>query len=340
MRLLLIGFGVVGQSFAKLILERRQDLIKVHGLNPRIVAVVDKSGAAVASPELNLKEVLNAKRTEGTVAASKYGMKDTSAKDLISTLDIDVVIETTPTNIKTAQPGLSHIETALKLKRNVITTNKGPLALAMPELNELARYNNVALLFSGTVGGGTPILDFGKRCLASDRLVMIEGILNGTTNYILTSMEREGKSFDEALKEAQRLGYAEADPTLDIEGWDTACKTVIIANWLMGKEVTLRDISVEGITNVTKKDIEEAKKKGKSIKLIGRIAEKIDVRQRLIDQKDPLCISGTLNAVRFVSQYAGDEIIIGKGAGGMETASAILRDLLEVKQRMAQRWYD
>jgi homoserine dehydrogenase len=340
MRILLIGFGVVAQSFAKLILERRQDLIKIHGLNPRIIAIVDKTGAAVASPELSLTEVLNAKKTAGTVAASQYGIKDTSAKDLISTLDIDVVIETTPTNIKTAQPGLFHIETALKLKRNVITTNKGPLALALPELNGLARYNNVALLFSGTVGGGTPILDFGKRCLASDRLVMIEGILNGTTNYILTSMEKEGKSFDEALKEAQRLGYAEADPTLDVEGWDTACKTVIIANWLMGKEVTLRDISVEGITNVTKTDIEEAKKKGKSIKLLGKIAEKIDVRKRLIDQNDPLCISGTLNAVRFVSQYAGDEIIIGKGAGGMETASAILRDLLEVKQRMAQRWYD
>jgi homoserine dehydrogenase len=117
-----------------------------------------------------------------------------------------------------------------------------------------------------------------------------------------------------------------------------ACKTVIIANWLMGKEVTLRDVSVEGISNVTKRDIEEAKKKGKSIKLVGRVAEKIDVKPTLIDRNDPLCISGALNAVRFVSQYAGDEIIIGKGAGGMETASAILRDLLEVKQRLAQRW--
>lgn len=340
MRILLIGFGVVGQSFAKLLLERRHDLIKTHGLNPRVVAVVDKGGAAVASPELDLAEVLDAKRRGGTVAASRYGLGDASAIDLISTLDVDVVIETTPTNIKNAQPGLSHIETALKHKRNVITTNKGPLALALPELVELARYNNAALLFSGTVGGGTPILEFGKRCLASDRILMIEGILNGTTNYILTSMEKEGKSFDEALKEAQRLGYAEADPTLDVEGWDTACKTVIIANWLMGKEVTLRDVSVEGITNVIKRDIEEAKKKGMSIKLVGRIAEKIDVKPRLIDQNDPFCVFGTLNAVRFVSLYAGEEIIIGKGAGGLETASAILRDLLEVKQRMVKRWYD
>jgi homoserine dehydrogenase len=338
MRILLIGFGVVGQSFAKLILERRRDLVKTHGLNPRIVAVVDRGGAAVASPELDLEEVLEAKRRAGTVAASKHGVRDASAIDLISTIDVDVVVETTPTNIRSGEPGLSHIEAALKNKRNVITTNKGPLALALPELIELARYNHVALLFSGTVGGGTPILDFGKRCLASDKLVMVEGILNGTTNYILTTMEREGKSFEEALKEAQRLGYAEADPTLDVEGWDTACKTVIIANWLMGKEVTLRDVSVEGITNVTKRDIEEAKKKGKSIKLVGRVAEKIDVKPTLIDRNDPLCISGALNAVRFVSQYAGDEIIIGKGAGGMETASAILRDLLEVKQRLAQRW--
>ncbi|MEM2883569.1 MAG: homoserine dehydrogenase [Nitrososphaerales archaeon] len=340
MRILLIGFGVVGQSFAKLILERRNELVKVHGLNPRIVGVVDKGGAAVANPELDLAEVLEVKKREDTVAASKHGKKDASALDLISNLDLDVVVETTPTNIKTAQPGLSHIEYALKLKRNVITTNKGPLALALPELIELSRYNNVALLFSGTVGGGTPILDFGKRCLASDKLVMVEGILNGTTNYILSSMEAEGKSFEEALKEAQKLGYAEADPTLDVEGWDTACKTVIIANWLMGRGVTLKDLSVEGITHVTKSDIEEAKKKGKSIKLVGRVAERIDVKPRLINRNDPICISGTLNAVRFVSQYAGDEIIIGKGAGGMETASAILRDLLEVKYRMAQRWYE
>lgn len=338
MRILLIGFGVVGQSFAKLLLARRQELIRVHGLNPRVVAVVDRGGAAVASPELNLAEVLDAKSRRGTVAASKQGRRDASPRDLMAELDVDVVVETTPTNIKTAQPGLSHIEDALKLKRNVITTNKGPLALALPELIELARYNNVALLFSGTVGGGTPILDFGKRCLASDRLIMVEGILNGTTNFILTSMETEGKSFDEALREAQRLGYAEADPTLDVEGWDTACKTVIIANWLMGREVTLKDLSVEGIAQVTKSEIEEAKRKGKSVKLIGRVADKIDVKPRLIDRSDPLCISGTLNAVRFVSQYAGDEIIIGKGAGGMETASAILRDLLEVKHRMAERW--
>ncbi len=339
MRILLIGFGVVGQSFAKLVLARRSELMKVHGLNTRVVGVVDKGGAAVASPELDLAEVLDAKSSGGTVAASKHGIRNASALDLISELDVDVVVETTPTNIKTGQPGLSHIEAALKLKRNVVTTNKGPLALALPELVELARYNNVALLFSGTVGGGTPILDFGKRCLASDRLVMVEGILNGTTNFILTSMEAEGKSFNEALEDAKKLGYAEADPTLDVEGWDTACKTVIIANWLMGREVTLKDLTVEGITHVTKSEVEGAKRKGKSVKLVGRVAERIDVKPRLIDRSDPLCISGTLNAVRFVSQYAGDEIIIGKGAGGMETASAILRDLLEVKYHMSQRWY-
>ncbi|MEM3531475.1 MAG: homoserine dehydrogenase, partial [Nitrososphaerales archaeon] len=109
MRILLIGFGVVGQSFAKLILERRNELVKVHGLNPRIVGVVDKGGAAVANPELDLAEVLEVKKREGTVAASKHGKKDASALDLISNLDLDVVVETTPTNIKTAQPGLSHI---------------------------------------------------------------------------------------------------------------------------------------------------------------------------------------------------------------------------------------
>ena len=339
MRIILIGYGVVGQNFTKLILQRKRELIKKYGLHPRIVSIIDKGGAVVAESELNLEAVLKTKLESGTVASyPQLGKSNIKAVDLLKSLDADVVIETTPTNIDTAQPGLLHIEQSIKGKMNVITTNKGPLAKSLPQLSDLARYNKVSLLFSGTVGGGTPVLDFGKRCLSSDKIVKIEGILNGTTNYILSAMESDGKDFDEAIGEAQKLGYAEADPTLDIDGWDTACKIVIIANWIMGRETTLNDLKVEGIRNISKNEVETAKKGGKCIKLIGRIGDEIDVKPRMISKDDPMCINGTLNAVKYVSESAGDEIIIGKGAGGMETASAIMRDLLEVKNRLAGDW--
>lgn len=329
----MVGFGVVGQAFSRLLLLRKDELVQRYGLNPRIVAVVDRGGAVIDHKGLDLHKVLKAKAEKGTVASGE--LKGTSALEVIRSVDAEVVVEVTPTDIKKGEPGLSHIEAAIKAKKHVITANKGPLAIALPALSDLARYNKVHLLFSGTVGGGTPVLDFGKRCLAIDRIKYIQGILNGTTNFILTKMEKEGLSFEDALSLAQKLGYAEADPSLDIDGWDTACKVVILANWLMSKEVTLKDVRVEGIRNVKVSDVKAAKDKGFSIKLIGSIDDRLEVKPSLIRSDDPLCVDGTLNAVKYVSEFAGEEVLIGKGAGGMETASAILRDLLEVRERMS-----
>jgi len=243
-----------------------------------------------------------------------------------------VFLEFTPTNLPDAEPGLTHIESAIKKGLNVITTNKGPLAIAMPSLLELADYQRVQFRFSGTVGGGTPYLDFAKKCLSGDKIRSIQGILNGTTNYILTRMFDAGITMKEALEEASRAGYAEADPSYDINGIDTASKLVIISNWIMGKRVSIHDVEIEGISNVTLDQVDQAKRSGNAMKLVGSVDDsQLSVRPRPVPLDDPLCVKGTLNAVVFKTEQVGNLTVTGRGAGGSETASAALRDLIDIK---------
>ena len=189
MRVVIIGFGVVGQSFVKLLLSRSADLYNQHGMKPRIVACVDNTGSAVAPAGLDLKRLLEAKKIKGSVGAYEKASTKFDSLQVIEKVDAEVMLECTPTNLSDGEPATSHITTAMRSHKHVICVNKGPLALAFPSLIELANYNGVMLRFSGTVGGGTPILEFAKRCLKGDRIISFKGILNGTTNYILSKME-------------------------------------------------------------------------------------------------------------------------------------------------------
>jgi len=338
MRIILIGYGVVGQSLTSMFLRRRQETVKDYGLNPKVVAIVDKGGAAINPKGLDLAKMLLLKKQKGTVAVDKeFGNKDISSLEVITSTEAEVVVEVTSTNVKNGEPGLSHFKTAFKTGKHVVTTNKGPLALAFPALTELADYNKVFLRFSGTVGGGTPVLELAKKCLAGDKITAIRGILNGTTNYILTEMADKHVTFQQALDSAQKLGYAETDPSMDIDGIDPACKVVIMANWIMNKKLTLKDIDVKGIRSVTLEALEQAAKRGNTIKLLGSIDGKARVAPTEVSRHDPLCVSGVLNAVTFVSEFAGEETIIGRGAGGPETASAVLRDLLDISHNLADK---
>ncbi len=254
---------------------------------------------------------------------------------MLKNVDADVLIETTASNYKDAEPGMTHITTAMKKGMHVISVNKGPLALAFPSLLELATYNQVMLKFSGTVGGGTPILDYAKNSLSGERITSFAGILNGTTNYILTNMGT-GVTYEEALKDAKDKGYVEADESLDLDGLDAAAKLVILANWIMGMKVTLPDINCTGIRKVTVEDIKKAAKNNCAIKLIASCNKELIVGPKEVSNDDPLCVNGTLNAIAFTSEHSGTQTIIGKGAGGMETASSILRDLLDIRQEIAR----
>ena len=335
MRIILCGFGVVGQSLVKLFESRAEDLYAKYGLKPRVVGVFDSKGSAVDPSGLNFNKLIDTKKKFGTVKNYADTKNSMSGIDMLKNVEADVLIETTASNYKDAEPGMTHITTAMKKGMHVISVNKGPLALAFPSLLELATYNQVMFKFSGTVGGGTPILDYAKNSLSGERITSFAGILNGTTNYILTNMGT-GETYEGALKDAKDKGYVEADEALDLDGLDAAAKLVILANWIMGMKVTLPDIDCTGIRKVTVDDIKKAAKNNCAIKLIASCNKKLVVGPKEVPNDDPLCVNGTLNAIAFTSEHSGTQTIIGKGAGGMETASSILRDLLDIRQEIAR----
>lgn len=333
MRLIVCGFGTVAQSLAKLLVSRSDDLYAKYGVMPRMVGVFDKKGGVTDPSGLDLNKLVEIKKKHGSVTHYDKSKKFRSGLDLINNVDAEVLIETTASNYKDAEPGISHIMAAMRKGMHVISVNKGPLALAFPSLMELATYNHVLLKFSGTVGGGTPILDYAKNSLRGERITSFAGILNGTTNYILTNMS-QGMSFAAALKDAKSKGYVEADESLDLDGFDAAAKLVILANWIMGMKVTMPDIQRTGIRKVTSDDVKRAAKKNAAIKLIASCNKELIVSPREIPIDDPLCVNGTLNAISFTSEHSGTQTIIGRGAGGTETASAILRDLLDIRKEI------
>jgi homoserine dehydrogenase len=338
MRIILVGYGVVGKGVTTILARRYLEKVKDYGFNPKIVAIADIDGAVINPRGLSPEKLEALKQIRPISSDTEFGHPEMSALDVIDSVEAEVVVEVTPVNIRNGEPALSQITKAFKTGKHVVTTNKGPLALAMPALTELADFNNVYLRFSGTVGGGTPMLEFAKRCLAGDKILAVKGILNGTTNYILTEMSENRASFQEALASAQKLGYAEREPSMDIDGFDTACKVVILANWIMNKKITLRDVDRTGIRDVSLDDLDEASKRGNTIKLIGSIdGEKPSVRPAEIAKNNPLCVSGVLNAVTFSTEFAGEQTLVGRGAGGMETASAVLRDLLDIRHKLATR---
>jgi homoserine dehydrogenase len=337
LRLILVGFGTVAKSLVRIINSDKARLIKDYGFEPLITTIVDSKGFCSDENGLDLSLALKAKETQGTVA--RYPAKGRDRPDasrIISNSDAEVVVETTPSNFKDAEPGLGNIKRSLSTGKHVVTSNKGPLALAMPALLELAAHKRVRLLFSGTVGGGTPYLGFASKCLPGEKITGIHGILNGTTNYILTRMENSSLSFQAALKEAKAKGYAEADPANDIEGYDTAAKIVILANWVLKKKTSLKDIEITGISKVTPQMLKKARASGSEVKLIGRMSRsEATVKPEQVSSTDPICVPDTLNALTFTTEHAGVMTLIGPGAGGEETASAIVRDLVDIRNQYA-----
>ena len=322
---------MVGQSFVKLLLSHSTDLYNDYGIKPKVVACADNGGIVTCDQGLDLDRLLNVKKKKKSVVQYGSSANPSDILDVIENMDAEVVIELTPTNIVDGEPGKNHIISAMKSGKNVITVNKGPLALEFPSLIELAEYNRIAFKFSGTVGGGTPILEFAKRCLKGDRIISFEGILNGTTNYILSKMY-EGLNFSEALQDASEKGYAEKDSTLDIDGYDAVAKLVIASNFLMNMKSTMKDVTRIGIREVKPSQVISERKKGNAIKLIASCDGKnLVVEPKPVSIKNPICVDGILNAITFTCQHSGQQTITGKGAGGMETASAILRDLIDIR---------
>ena len=332
MKILVSGFGVVGRSTVQLLEEQRPMLYRKHGLSPTLVGAIDSKGAAISPAGLDVRQLLEAKEKHGTVAAyPAHGVRDVKDVDLIAASEADLLVEATPTTVKTPGPSMERRKAAFRTGKHVVCVNKAPLAVAFPALQELSRHNGCQFRYSGTVGGGTPVLALAEEVVRGAEVAAVRAILNGTTNFILTKMDREAWTFDQALAEAQKLGYAEADPSADVDGIDTATKIVILANGVLGRPCTIGDVRIEGIRGVKKERVDAARKAGQVVKLIARIgAAGLSVAPEEVAIDSPLNTGGSLNCLALELKTGGEIFLVGRGAGGPETATAVMRDLLDI----------
>lgn len=331
-----IGFGVVGQGLAEILLDKAQELEKTHGFTYKAVAICDILKGSVYNPDgIDLQAALDAVKGGTKLDDALPGETGWDALKTIREADADIVLEASYTDIKTGEPATSHFRAALESGRDLATTNKGPVALHFRELDDLAREKGVHFRFEGTVMSGTPVLNLCREDLAGCEIKAIRGILNGTTNYILSEMEN-GLSYEKALEQAQQLGYAEAVPDADVLGWDAMAKVIILSNTLMGAELKPDDIDCTGITEITLDDVKAALDEGCRWKLIGSTT-KADgkvvgtVKPEKIPLSDPLAaVMGPTNALTFETDLLGPVTIQGAGAGRLETGFSLLTDILAI----------
>jgi homoserine dehydrogenase len=321
-KIALVGYGIVGHGVVD-VLNRKKKMLREIGLNLKLISVTDHTGTVVSEDGIDAEKILGERTLQNVATTSMKG------KEAITAIDSDLVVEVTPTNIVHGQPGLGHMEVALSGGKHVVTSNKGPLVVAYGRLDKLAQDNGVMLKFEATVGGTMPLISLVERTLVGNTFYGIRGIFNGTCNYILTRMTEEGIPYTHALSEAQDLGIAEADPSYDVEGVDTAGKVVILANALFDMNINYSDVDVTGITGVTPEALALAKKRGYVIKLIGDVPA-LTVRPTLVPIGSPIAVAGTLNSAAIYTDLSGTITVTGLGAGSIETASAILSDIISI----------
>lgn len=335
-RIVVCGLGNVGKAFVELLAERASDVEDRYALRLVLAAAVDVGGAAVSdSPGgLPARELLahlrRGGRVEGFGEFARPGLSGAEAMDA----GAGVLIEATPTNLTDGEPGRTHIVAALRRGMEVVSANKGPIVLFYKELLELARRNRCGLHLSAATAAALPTLDVARVCLAGSRILSVEGILNGTTNYILSRMRADGAAYETALKEAQQLGIAETDPRKDVGGYDTATKLVIIANCLFGPSFRLEDVPTEGITAVTPEDIAQAGRDGEVIKLVGA-AEcvggevRLSVAPRRLKANHSLAsVNGSEKAISYMTDTMDRITVSGGKSSPVGAAAAMLKDLI------------
>lgn len=329
----LIGFGTVAKGLCEILKEKKSYLDNKYNFNYSIVAVADLVYGNAYNPNgLDVDQMI--KEADAKQKFTK-DLTDLETVDLIKECNANVVCELTFTDLKTGGPAIDFCKAALSSGKHIVTSNKGPAALYYPEMKKLADENGVKFMIEGTVVAGTPIINLTDGPLAGCEISKIRGILNGTTNYMLTEMEK-GMDYEDVLKVAQDLGYAEADPTGDVEGHDARGKVTILANVVMGASLKISDVSCEGITKISKADIADAKAKNARWKLIGSVEKKDgkvsgSVAPEMIDLSHPLAgVMGATNALTFTTDLLGDVTIVGAGAGKIETGFSILTDMLAI----------
>jgi homoserine dehydrogenase len=335
-RFLLVGLGNVGRRFLELVVQKQG---KLRGLGLELVAVgvADSAGAALCPSGLELEEIVQLKRAgRGAAETPRWGRPGLTALEMVRTAEADLLLEASPGNLVDGQPALGCMEAALSRRMHVVTANKAPLVLAYPRLQALAQERGVKLRFDATVCGGLPAVNLGQRDLRAADIHRLEGILNLTTNYILTRMALDGLSYAEALAHAQAAGHAESDPTLDVEGWDAASKLVILAHSVLGVPITLADVTVEGILSVTPEMLRQAAAEGKRVKLLASAERQGEgyrfvVRPTWLNADHPLAQLGPKQmGILYHTDISGSISAAIVEETPLPTAAAVLRDVVDL----------
>ncbi|WP_057767837.1 homoserine dehydrogenase [Cytobacillus praedii] len=314
----LLGLGTVGSGVVKIIENHQDKLIHQVGCPVKIKKILVK--------DINKERAVQVEQTRLT----------TNPDEVLNDPEIDVIIEVMGGIDETKK----YLKQALRNRKNIVTANKDLMALHGAELLTIASENSCDLFYEASVAGGIPILRSLVDGLASDRITKMMGIVNGTTNFILTKMAKFGSAYEDVLKEAQELGYAEADPTADVEGLDAARKMAILSTLGFSMKIDLDDVKVKGITGITENDLEYAKQLGYTMKLIGiahREGEKVEisVQPTLLVESHPLAsVQDEFNAVYVYGEAVGETMFYGPGAGSLPTATAVVSDLVGVMKNM------
>lgn len=330
----LIGFGGVGQALIKLLIDKESYLLQQYNLKINVKYIIKSNGGIYNASGINLSEILKVIDENINIKCHNEWKDNLNINDIIDNNDIDTLVELTSTNIETGEPGLTHIRKSLENNINVVTGNKGPILLDYKKLKVLADNNNVELKVGCTTGGALPSINGGIYDIAGSKIQSIEGVLNGTTNYILSKMANDNVDYKEALLEAQKVGIAESDPSLDVLGYDTASKIIILSNVLMNSDLKLEDLKINGIEEVRLDNIEKAKVRGNKIKLIGKVYKKDNLVKGYvtpieIDENHPLyCVDYKNKGIYYKTDTLGDISIIGGASGTMNSAASILRDII------------
>jgi len=337
----LIGFGNAGREFCKMLITKREEIRKLKGYDIKITAIAGRTkGNLLDLKGIDLEKALKEVDEIGKFDEESQGLVDLQTIEIIRESKADVLIELSTLSIIDGQPAISHIETAFENNIHVITANKGPIAWDYKRLNKIAEDKNLLFLYETTVMDGTPIFNLVKYTLPGCKVKAFKGILNSTTNFILEEME-QGKSYEAAIKEAQRRGFAEADPSLDVDGWDAAAKTAALANVLMDGDLTPMSVSRQGVSKVTEKDIEAAKREDKKIKLLceayieeGEVVG--SVHPTHVSSKDIFSnIDATSSILCITTDLMGEICIVEKNPEIEQTAYGVYSDLLTLIKELS-----
>lgn len=342
LRALLIGFGNAGRRLAKILGPERDRYPALAALDARVVGIVTRRhGSAIDPAGIDLAEALEAASGPGGLAALPGGRRDLDGAAAAVEIDYDVLVELTTLGIGTkGEPALGHLRTAIERGRHAVTANKGPLAFAYRSLTAAARERGVLLLHESTVMDGAPVFSLARTSLRGCRVLALEGILNSTTNFVLSRLESGGGTIEEAVREAVKAGFAEADPRLDLEGWDAAAKICVLAAAFMHGDATPLEVEREELSVAVAARARDTSLRGANLRSVARAtlrkgAPRLRVGLEEIPRSDPFAlVSGSGNILRITTDLMGPLLITQESPGLDDTAFGILSDLMTVQDHV------